>query len=450
MIFGNLALIIILIGLNAFFVSVEFAAVASRRSRLDLLADAHGRASQLVRAWLEDPAARERLIAATQLGITMVNLALGAVAENAFAALLEPYFQQARLPEWLQFVKGALPALPLILSLAIVTSLTVVLGEQVPKVATLRSPERLALLYAPLMQVFSTIFKWFIDLLNWATHLVLRLVGIPESAAHPAYSLEELRQIVSGPETAGMIDPPEREMINAVLDFGELVVRQVALPRTEIQAVEADAPLDELIRLASESNLTKFPVYEEDLDHIVGIVHIRDLLAAWLNPERRNTTARSLAREALFVPETISVNDLLYQFRTRNQHIAIVLDEYGGTAGLVTLEDLVEEIVGEFRGPFEARPPAIQTLPDGSALVDGLALIDEINEHFGLHLHDPNYDTIAGYVLGRLGRIPKVGDVVEDAEEGIRLEVESMDRLRIARLVLRRLPSPVRDELREK
>jgi CBS domain containing-hemolysin-like protein len=116
----------------------------------------------------------------------------------------------------------------------------------------------------------------------------------------------------------------------------------------------------------------------------------------------------------------------------------------------VTLEDLVEEIVGEFRGPFEARPPAIQTLPDGSALVDGLALIDEINEHFGLHLHDPNYDTIAGYVLGRLGRIPKVGDVVEDAEEGIRLEVESMDRLRIARLVLRRLPSPVRDELREK
>ncbi len=437
MIFWDLLLILVLIGLNAFFVSVEFAAVASRRARLDVLAGTDNRSVRLVRVWLEDPTARDRLIAASQLGITVVSLALGAAGENTFEVILTPVFAQAQFPTALAFVNRIIPALPLALSLILVTSLHVTLGEQVPKVATLRAPERFALFAAPIMEAFTTIFKWFVNLLDWVTRQVLTLLGIPPSTSHSSvYSLEELRQIVSGPEVAAVIEQPEREMLSAVIDFGEMVVRQVVLPRTEIIALSADTPLEEAVCLATRSTVSKFPVFEEDLDHIIGIAHIRDLLAALQSPPSSSCTARELAREALFVPETISVNDLLHQFRARRQHMAIVLDEFGGTAGLVTLEDLLEEIVGDVRDPFDAAPPPIQSLPDGTALIDGLSLITEVNQHFGLHLTDDNYDTIAGFFLGRLGRIPKVGDQVNDPANGITLRVQAMDRLRIARLSL--------------
>lgn len=440
MIFGNILLIFLLIGLNAFFTGAEFAAVSSRRARLDVLVGEDSPAARIVRNWLENPSAREHLIAATQLGITVVSLALGAVGENTFQTLLEPVFHEAQLPAALQFLQTILPALPLVLSLIVVTSFHVVLGEQVPKVAVLRSPERFALAAAPVMRLFILVFKGFVDLLDGATRLVLRLFGLPSSGAHSLlYTAEEIKEIVSGPEVEGVLEQPEREMLSAVIDFGELVVRQVARPRTEIVAVEADQPISEVIRVAVDSSATKLPVYEGSLDQVIGILHVRDLLALQVDCKADGMKARDLAREALFVPETISVNDLLHQFRARRTHIAIVLDEFGGTAGLVTLEDLLEEIVGEVSDAFEARLPAIQPQPDGSSLVDGLALIEEINEHFGLELSDPNYDTIAGYVLGKLGRIPQVGDVVEDKENGIQIKVNSMDHLRIAQVGIKHL-----------
>ncbi len=443
---GSILLITVLIGLNAFFVSVEFAVVSARRARLDIQTDSGSRAAGLVRGWLENPAARDRLIAASQLGITIVSLALGAAGENAFEAALEPYFHEVTLPAQLAFLQGVIPALPLVISLIIVTSFHVVLGEQVPKVAVLRSPERFAVWSAPIMDVFSKVFRGFISILDWATRGILNLSGIPPANPHGSmFSLEEFRQMVSGPEVTGMIEKEEQQMLTAIIDFGEMVVRQVTIPRTEIIAVPAEAGLAAVIQVAAEHSVTKLPVYEEDLDHIVGVVHLRDILFAVqkaMTPgagESTAQTARELAREALFVPETISVNDLLLQFRARRTHIAIVLDEFGGTAGLATLEDLLEEIVGDVQGPFDAAP-AIQARPDGTALIDGLALIEEINQYFGLSLSDPNYDTIAGYILGKLGRIPQVGDMVEDAENRVVLRVESMDRLRIDRIALSHLP----------
>jgi len=214
----------------------------------------------------------------------------------------------------------------------------------------------------------------------------------------------------------------------------------VMIPRTEMIAVEADTPLDEIITLATKTTYTKLPVYEDNLDQVLGIVHVKDLLRARQSPDCEECTARTLMREPVFVPETISVSALLGQFRENRQHIAIVLDEYGGTAGLVTLEDLLEEIVGEVSDPFDRINPEIQPLPDGSVMIDGLALIEEVNQRLNLVLQDPNYDTIAGYLLGKLGRIPRVGDAVEG--DGVRLKVESMDGLRIARLSLIRSNSP--------
>jgi len=436
---GNIVVIFLLIALNAFFVSVEFAGIASRRSRLDLMADENNHAARLVRSWLEKPAARDRLIAASQLGITACSLALGAVGENTVEALVRPAFEEMRLPGWLAALNLILPLLPLIISLMVVTALHMVLGEQVPKVAVLRSPERFALFAAPLMNLFAAVFKWFIDLTDGATHVILAIFGIRSAGSHSLmYTLDEIREMVNGPETEGIIEKSEREMISAVLDLGEMIVRHVSIPRTEIIAVEADTPVSEIVDVAVRNGITKLPVFEQSLDQIVGVIHLRDLLLA-VQEQTQDKTARDLAREALFVPETIAVRDLLRQFRARRTHIAIVLDEFGGTAGLVTLEDLLDEIIGEVQDVFDASPPPIQMLPDGSASIDGMTLMDDINERFGLHLSNPDYDTIAGYILGKMGRIPKEGDVVEDLENGIALRVESMDRLRIARVILNRL-----------
>jgi len=430
--------IFIFIALNGFFVSVEFAAVASRRARVELLSEGKKRSAEIVKNWLENPAERDRLIAASQLGITVTSLALGAVGENTFHALLSPYFTSLILPLRFEFLAPILAGLPLVLSLIIITSLHVVLGEQVPKVATLHEPERFALANALPMQVFTKVFKWFIDILDWTSRRILALFGLQMVGGHSLlHTVEELKQIVSESEEGGVIEQPEREMLHAVFDFGDMLVRQVMVPRTEIVAVEADIPLSELMTMVSKSTFTKFPVYDDNLDQILGILHVKDLIRTMQSPNWQNSTARSLVREPIYVPEAISVNELLHQFRDKRQHIAIVLDEYGGTAGLVTLEDLLEEIVGEVGDPFDHSNPQIQILPDGSFIVDGLTLIEDVNEQLDLELQDPNYDTIAGYVLGRLGHIPKMKESVE--EGNVRLRVEAMDGLRIARLSLIRL-----------
>ncbi len=436
----DFALIIVLVALNGFFVSVEFAIIASKRARIDILAEKGNASARIVKSWLESPAKRDRLIAASQLGITIVSLALGAVGENTFERLLEPYFHTLGLPPLLQGLTPILAVLPLAISLLIVTSLHVIFGEQVPKVATLHDPERFALLTAHPMRIFSVVFKWFVDILDWATRKVLALFGLKMVGEHAlAYTLEELKHILTMSEDVGVIQAPEKDMLSAIFDLGDLVVRQVMIPRTEIIGVGADTPLDQLVTLAAESNLTKFPVYEDNWDQIIGIVHVNDLLKVMRESKNAGYSARGLLREPIYVPETIAVSSLLQQFRMARQHIAIVLDEYGGTAGLVTLEDLLEEIVGEVSDPFDASTPEIQVLPDGSAVVEGLALTVDVNEELGTELFDPHYDTIAGYMLGKLGRIPKLHDEIKS--DGVWLRVEAMDGMRIDRLSLVVLPT---------
>ena len=241
--------------------------------------------------------------------------------------------------------------------------------------------------------------------------------------------------IVTASAKEGVVATDEREMLHAIFDFGELLGRRVMIPRTEISAFEADVRLDKAIKMAIQSSYTKFPVYEDDLDNIIGIVHIKDLLRAEQDPERRNSKVRDLAREAFFIPESVPVRAVLKQFRDQHRHIAIVMDEFGGTAGLVTLEDLMEEIVGEVSDPFDKKEPEMQQLPDGSVLLDGLLSIEEVNKELHLNLYDENYDTIAGFVLGKLNRIPAVGDSLET--DGFQFVIEKMDGMRIERLSLK-------------
>ncbi|MCJ7700188.1 MAG: hemolysin family protein, partial [Anaerolineales bacterium] len=324
------------------------------------------------------------------------------------------------------------------LAFAIITFLHVVVGELAPKSIALQDPEGTSLVVARPTLWTENIFKPAIWALNGTGNFLLKLVGVEPASGHElVHSVEELKMLVTASAEGGVVENEESEILHAVFDFGELLARQVMVPRTEILAFEADMTLGESIDLAIKSTFTKFPVYDDFMDNIIGVVHIKDLLRAQRDPEKINCQARSLIREALFVPETVHVRSLLQLFRARRQHIAIIMDEFGGTAGLVTLEDLMEEIVGEVGDFFDAPQPEIQIHSNGSATIDGLALIDEVNEALGTKLRDPHYDTIAGYFLGVLGRIPETGDQVD--ADGVRIKIISMDGRRIERLALTKI-----------
>ncbi len=427
----QLLAVILLVGANGFFVAAEFSLVSVRRTRIAELVASGNASAEAVQKAISNP---DRVIAATQLGITLASLGLGWIGEPALSHWLYPVVKL--FPGDIQSeVSHSIAAG---FSFAIITFLHVVVGELAPKSIALQDPERTSLVVARPTLWTEWIFKPVIVLLNGTGNALLKLVGVKPASGHElVHSVNELKMLVTASAESGVVEEDESEMLHAIFDFGQLLVRQVMIPRTEIIAVDADMPLDEVTRLVTENSYTKLPVYEGDLDQILGILHVKDLLRMITQDGEKSDTARSLARETIYVPETLSVNQLLHQFRDNRQHIAIVMDEYGGTAGLVTLEDLLEEIVGEVRDPFEDETEEIQTMPDGTILVNGLMLIEDVNHHLGLNLIDPHYDTIAGYVMGKLGRIPKTGDVIESG--GVRIKVEVMDGMRVERLHITRL-----------
>lgn len=423
----RLTAVALLVIANGFFVAAEFALVSVRRTRVaELVAQGNTRARWVQRA-INDP---DRFIAATQLGITLASLGLGWIGEPALSVLFQPLIDlfPAQIESELSHSLSAG------LAFAIITFLHVVVGELAPKSIALQNPEGTSLIVARPTIWTEFIFKPAIWLLNGAGNAILRWAGVQPAAGHElVHSVEELKMLVRASAEGGTVGDHAEEMLTAIFDFGELLVRQVMIPRTEMIAVREDATIPEIMELAVQHPFTKFPVYAENHDQILGVVHLKDMIPFFNGSEATNggIIARSLMREAIFIPETARVNTLLQFFRARQRHISIVLDEYGGTAGIVTLEDLLEEIVGEVSDPFDNERD-IQPLPDGSAVVDGLILIEDVNEHFNLQLVDPYYDTIAGFVLGRLERLAQVGDVV--ATEQVRLRVEAMDSFRIARI----------------
>jgi len=418
--------VFLLVIANGFFVAAEFALVSVRRTRIaEMVAQGHQGAKWVQKA-LENP---DRVIAATQLGITLASLGLGWVGEPALAHLLNPVINLFPIDIQDEVSHSVASGL----AFAIITFLHVVVGELAPKSIALQNPENTSLIVARPTIWTEWIFKPAIWALNGTGNFLLKLVGVKPASGHElVHSVEELKMLVTASAEGGVVESEESEILHAVFDFGELFVRQIMIPRTEILAYEADLMVTECVEIATQSTFTKFPVYDDVLDNIIGVVHIKDLLRALLDPLQKSRKVRTLIRETLFVPETLHVRSVLQLFRARRQHIAIVMDEFGGTAGLVTLEDLMEEIVGEVSDPFDAVQPEIQLNANGSATIDGRALIEEVNEALDLNLDDPHYDTIAGYVLGRLGRIPKVGDQIE--LDGIRMKVQSMDGMRIERL----------------
>ena len=411
---------------NGFFVAAEFSIVTVRKTRIDqMIAEGH-RGARAVRRAVTSP---DRYIAATQLGITMASLGLGWLAEPALATLFEPAL--SFLPAHLAVATAH--SIAVAIAFAIITAAEIVFGELAPKWIALERPEATAIWLVQPLELFMQIFSPFIRVVHATAQGVIRMLGLRGAGHHAGvHSEEELKMLVTASQEAGVLEEQEEQMLHRVFGFADLTAGQVMIPRTELIAIAADTPLRELMRKIGQGEPTRLPVYREDLDNVIGMLHIVELVKA-LGGGDAEVTAGALAREVLTVPVTLGANDLLAEMRRRKAREALVIDEHGGTAGLVTFESLMERIIGEIPGEMGAQTRTV-VRKDGSADIDGLALVADTNAQFGLHIDESTYTTIGGYVLGRLGRRARVGDVIE--VEGRKMRVEAIDGLRVAKVWL--------------
>jgi len=411
---------------NGFFVAAEFSIVTVRKTRVDqLIAEGHHSARALRRA-VSNP---DPFIAATQLGITMASIGLGWVGEPVLASLILPAL--GFLP--IAIADATAHSIAVAIAFAIVTALHIVLGELAPKTIALDKPEGTALIVIRPTEWFMKLFSPFIRLLNGTGQAVVRMLGLHSKGGHAlVHSEEELKMLVTASQEAGVLEEQEEQMLHRVFGFADLTARQVMIPRTELIAVPGTMERDELVKKIAGGWLTRMPVYRRDLDDVIGMLHVNDLLKAVA--AGKSVDAASLARETVTVPDTIGADDLLAEMRRRHVGEAIVIDEYGGTSGLVTFESLMERIIGDIPGESDTASGRIAVRPDGSADIDGLALVTDLNEQFGLQIDEEAYNTVGGFVLGRLGRDAHVGDTIN--VDGRKMRVTALDGLRVAKVWL--------------
>jgi len=417
----ELVAVVLLILLNAFFVAGEYALVTVRRTRVKELADEGSRTARSVVKITSDP---PHFIAAMQLGVTLTSLAIGALGER----VLSEFFDQ-----WLATV------LAVLLAFLIITFLHVVVGELVPKGIALSYSERVALAVSAPVRLFFFVFKPLIWVLQRSSEGAQRAIGIdPSFSEGVAHSEAELKMLLEVSTEHGEIEKDEREMLYKVFDFAEKEVADVMVPRPDVAGLAIDLAPEEAMAAMLEAPYTRYPVYRETLDDIVGILHVRDLVASFHNGGGGAVALADLLRAPYVVPETKDLGALLADFRRTSQHIAVVVDEYGATAGIVTLEDLLEEIVGDIEDEFDLPNELVERLSETTVRIDGSFTIDDFNEEFGTGLETEDFHTVAGFVFGHLGRAAEVGDEV--AEDRVRFRVLETSGSRIQRLEVEFLP----------
>ena len=424
---ARLLAILGLLAANAFFVAAEFAVVRSRRSRLESMARAGDAKARLV---LKATSNLARLLSATQFGITLASIGIGALAEETLSTHFNAAFSS--VPLLVQI--SARVGLGTLCAMAIVTYFHVVFGELAPRGATILNPEGVSRWLVPGLVAFAWITRPFTWLLNRSAELVLRPFGLrPGSAEENVHSPDELRILVEQSQEGGVLERQDAALIEGVFEFSEKNAREVMTPRTEIDALDIETTLDEAVAVVVETQRSRYPVYEETIDNIVGLVLAKDLIPV-LRDRPAQFTIRSVMRTVHVVPGSREVEEVLADFKRLKEHMAVVLDEYGGTAGLVTMEDLLEEIVGEILDEYDETEVLAADVPGSDVVVPGAMHIGELNERFGLEVPDDEYSTIGGYVFGALGRLPVAGDRVQ-ASHAL-FTVRAMDGRRIESLAV--------------
>jgi CBS domain containing-hemolysin-like protein len=422
-----------LVVMNGLFVAAEFAFVKIRATQVDRLEREGRTAAGMVRA------ATGRLdayLAVCQLGITISSLGLGWLGEPAVATVIEPLFGLLGIPE------GVLHPVALAISFGIITFLHVVFGELAPKTIAIQNAEGTSLFVAPFMRFFYYLLLPGTIVFNGTANAITRLLGYPPAReGEDTHTEDEIRTLVRQSARQGMLEEDEEEMVGAVFELNDKVAREIMVPRPDVVSLPADLGLRKLLSVAAAGNYTRYPVYEDDSsDRIIGAVHVKDVLRAVESEGGLDAdlTARDLAREVLVVPENRPIDGILEDFQKQELQMAIVIDEWGSFEGLFTLEDIIEEIVGEIRDEFDEEEPAILKLPDGSYSIDGRIPIGVVNEALGSEFESEDFDTIGGFVLGHLGRAPEVGDEVR--LDGYLLRVDEVDGPRVAQVIVREPP----------
>jgi len=429
-------LLLLLLGASAFFVATEFAVLTLRRRRVEQIArDETGRAAPGFNAAEQ----AEEISLLAQLGSLGSFLAFGYYA-TGFAARSLP---------------GLHPTVAVAVSLALAVIVYLVLGQQIPR---LLGAQRAAWVARPIvlypLRALALLFRPILATLSFLLEVLAGRLNLSRAAFYaPVHTLEDIRELVTQGHQQGVVEEDEREMIHGVFEFSETVAREVMTPRTDIVAIPKDASLEEVIQVVVSEGHSRVPVYDGTIDNIVGVLLAKDLLPLlgnpeWVRPSSFDVT--ELMREPYFVPDTKPVDDILAEFRQSSTHLAIVIDEFGGTYGLVTLEDLLEEIVGEIQDEYDIEEPEFADTPEGDILIDGGASISEVNERYGLEIPEEDFDTIGGYIFGALGRVPIPGDRVDGISPGggDYLEVEEAEERRVTRVRLRRSGSAVAPEPR--
>ncbi|WP_115863232.1 hemolysin family protein [Halorussus litoreus] len=432
---GQLALALVLVVLNGFFVAAEFAYVRIRSTSVESLVEEGRSGAGLLQDAMEN---LDDYLAVTQLGITIASLGLGWVGEPAVASLVEPVLGSVLPSGLVHFVAFAI-------GFSIITFLHVVFGELAPKTIAIARAEQIALFVAAPMKFFYYVFYPGLVVFNGTANGFTRLIGIPPaSETDETLEEEEILMILSRSGTEGHIDKSEVEMIERVFELDDIVAREVMVPRPDVVSVPGDLPLADLRTLIIEEGHTRYPVLDaDDPDQVVGFVDVKDVLraseteAADTGGDTPETTAGDLARELPVIPETGQIDDLLSTFQDEESQMAAVIDEWGSFEGIATVEDVVEQIVGDIRDNFDAADgePSIERRGDGSYAVDGGISVSEANATAGTDFEAEGVETVGGLVLARLGRAPEVGDEV--AVDGYRFEVEQVDGARISTVVLR-------------
>ncbi len=435
-------LLAFIVGLNAFFASAEMALVSARHTRLrELAADGNVGANAALRL-LDRP---ERLLSTVQVGVTLASLGAGWAGEQSVYQVLLAIFSPLVDAAWLPALRLASFAV----SILGLTYVMVVLGEVVPKNLGIKNAEWMATTVAPVLLVFQRASEPFVYVLERSSSAVSRLLGLGTEAKSAAHSIEELRLIVSSVRASGRISPFEETALHNILDLPGISVREVMVPRNDMIAVSVEASLDHVLRTFDDSLYTRLPVYERSPEHVIGIIHYKDLMPIWyrtrmaarLNQPPPPFRLRAILRRHLVVPESKPVNQMVDEFRHHHAHMAMVVDEFGTIVGLVTIEDVFEQIFGEIEDEHDVRRPR-PALRSAVLELEGTVTIRDLDTQYGIELPtNAGFETLAGYLLFRIGRIPKAGESIED--EGHRFTILDMDRNRIARVRIERLEESV-------
>ncbi len=447
----KIAAVLFLVGINAYFVAAEFSLVAVRRARIEQLIRAGDLRARRVMYALDH---LDDFISAAQLGITLASIGIGFVAESAFHDILAPAINAVPASWWAAIPFVSSPGagahfVSTIITLLIVTYLHVVIGEQVPKMISIQKAEGVALVTVGPTQFFGTVLRPLIRFMTVSANAVTRMLGLKPTSAHSlAHTSDEIRILVEQSQQEGMVEAGEEQMIQGVFELGEMVAREVMVPRRDMLALSIHATREQVIALVTREAHSRIPVYDGDLDTIVGVLLAKDLLNEIVNGTGQ-FELRAILREACFVPDTKPVTDLLGELRARSVHMAIVVDEFGGTEGLVTLEDLLEEIVGDINDEHDLPEQMFRTLPNGHVIVDGGASIAEVNEKLSLDIREGDFETVGGYVFGELGRIPVKGDRVPvDGSASLSVEATGKRRITLVRYIPAQAPAkPVQSDV---